>query len=109
MICATEPIYSTLTDDEELLELVELFVSELPERTGRLEELLSRGDLGEVGRLAHQLKGAAGSYGFDEVTPYAARLEHAARSGESKEAIELALAELVEICGRLRAGLPGNV
>jgi histidine phosphotransfer protein HptB len=104
MICTTEPIYSTLTDDEELLELVELFVSELPERTGMLEEQLSRGDLLEVGRLAHQLKGAAGSYGFDDVTPYAAKLEQIARAGESTDAAVAALNELIEICGRLRSG-----
>lgn len=106
MITAPEAIYSTLNDDEELLELVELFVSELPTRMAKLTELATRGDIAELGRFAHQIKGAAGSYGFDDVTPYAARLEEAARSGEPLESVESAAGELLEICGRLRAGMP---
>lgn len=108
MITAPLAIYSTLNDDEDLLDLVDLFVSEIPQRTAKLVELMSQRDIEELGRFAHQLKGAAGSYGFDVVTPYAARLEQAARSGESIEEVQAALTEVVEVCGRLRAGLPSS-
>ncbi len=106
MITASAEIYSSLVDDEDLRELVELFVAEIPERTAKLVDAMQSGDIAEVGRFAHQLKGAAGSYGFDGVTPIASRLEHAARPGEPEGEIEAALEELVDICGRLRAGAP---
>jgi HPt (histidine-containing phosphotransfer) domain-containing protein len=106
MISVPEEIYSTLLDDEDLLELVELFVEELPSRIAQIVEAKEAGNVTEIGRFAHQLKGAAGSYGFDVVTPFAARLERAARSAEPEEVIESALQELLEICGRLRAGVP---
>jgi HPt (histidine-containing phosphotransfer) domain-containing protein len=106
MLTASAEIYSTLVDDEDLLELVQLFVDELPERLAKLVDALHQGEIAEVGRYAHQLKGAAGSYGFDAVTPFAARLEKSARSGEPEDAVEAALSELLEMCSRLRAGIP---
>lgn len=106
MITAPAEIYSSLVDDEDLQELVELFVAEIPERTAKLLDSMQSGDFVELGRYAHQLKGAAGSYGFDGVTPFAARLEQAARNHEPEKEIESALNELVDICGRLRAGSP---
>lgn len=106
MLTTAEPIYSTLLDDPEMFELVELFVSELPERLAQLEQAHSSGNMSELGRFAHQLKGAAGSYGFDAVTPFAARVERTARSGEPENVVRGALMDLLEICARLRGGLP---
>ena len=59
----------------------------------------------ELARLAHQLKGAAGSYGFDQITPFAARLEHCIRSGEPLTAVNAAVEDLVDACRRTRAGV----
>jgi HPt (histidine-containing phosphotransfer) domain-containing protein len=106
MMTAPEEIFSTLLDDPDLVELVELFVGELPDRTAQLAKAMQSGDMAEVGRYAHQLKGAAGSYGFECVTPYAAKLERAARSGEPEDRVQSALDELRAICARLRATAP---
>ena len=100
------PIYSTLGDDPDLGEIVEMFVGEIPERTANLIDCLEGGDWEGLRRAAHQIKGAAGSYGFEPVTPYAARLEVAVRDSKPEEEIREALDTLVAICRKIRIGAP---
>jgi len=100
------PIYSDFGDDPELSELVEMFVSEIPERVKLLTEAEADSDWETVGRVAHQIKGAAGSYGFGEITPFAARLENACRLDEGEETIREHLSALQATCKMLRAGSP---
>jgi HPt (histidine-containing phosphotransfer) domain-containing protein len=57
-----------------------------------------------VERGAHQLKGAAGSYGFDQLTPLAAALEFAVRDNESEAAVQQAFEALIEACCQVRTG-----
>lgn len=97
-------VFSALAGDPELRELVALFAQEMPQRIRRLAEAFDSGDSETVGRLAHQLKGAAGSYGFHQITPYAARLETAVKAGETKAHVRRALDDLVALCSRVRAG-----
>jgi HPt (histidine-containing phosphotransfer) domain-containing protein len=99
-----DPIYSTLGCDPDLAELVDWFVGEVPNRLASLRQSFDAHDWSELGRLAHQIKGAAGSYGFPAVTPIAARLESAAKSAEPEDQILTALDELTTICCRLRSG-----
>jgi HPt (histidine-containing phosphotransfer) domain-containing protein len=101
-----EPIHSSLAEDAGLGEIVELFVAEMPERIERLLSRAAAGDWPELGRLAHQLKGAAGSYGFEPVSPAAARLEAAVQCECPEAQIRAALDELIGMCRRMRAGLP---
>ena len=63
-------------------------------------------DWNQLTRTAHQIKGAAGSYGVDEITPCAARLEIAAREARQEEQILAALDELLSLCCRVRSGTP---
>jgi HPt (histidine-containing phosphotransfer) domain-containing protein len=67
--------YSTLGTDPDLHELVEEYVNEMPDRMAALGAAFKSGDLELLRRNAHQMKGAAGSYGFGQVTPYAAALD----------------------------------
>jgi HPt (histidine-containing phosphotransfer) domain-containing protein len=99
-------VYSRLAADPDLGELVEMFVQEMPDRIGALEAPARSRDWEQLTRTAHQLKGAAGSYGFDAITPYAARLESAARDGRQEEAILASLDELLDLCRRMRSGVP---
>jgi HPt (histidine-containing phosphotransfer) domain-containing protein len=101
-------LFSRLGGDPDLSELVEMFVDEMPNRTAALREQFNGGDLEGLRRLAHQLKGAAGSYGFDSITPAAARLEAAIRDEESVAHVRAALDELLDLCNRVRAGTPGQ-
>ena len=98
--------YSTLGDDPDLGDLVEMFVDEIPDRIQSLEDQGSSKDWPALAVTAHQIKGAAGSYGFEQIYPYAAELEQAARSESSEDSILQSLEALVDICSRLRAGTP---
>ena len=102
----SQPLYSSLATDPDLAELVEIFVESLPERIQTLQEAFDRGDWETLRRTAHQLKGAAGSYGFDPLSPSAARLEQCVDAEQDTQAIAQALEELLELCRRVRAGVP---
>ncbi|MHB8970739.1 MAG: Hpt domain-containing protein [Pirellulaceae bacterium] len=99
-------VYSQLATDPDLGELVDLFVQEMPDRINTLEAHAHGRDWTQLTRTAHQIKGAAGSYGFGEITPYAARLEAAAREALPEEEILAALHELLSLCRRVRSGTP---
>jgi HPt (histidine-containing phosphotransfer) domain-containing protein len=101
-----EPIYSAFGDDPDLGEIVTMFVEEMPSRIDTLLDLLNRGDRELLGRFAHQLKGTAGSYGFDPITPKAARLEDSLRRNEPESEIYDAVQELAALCRSVRAGAP---
>jgi HPt (histidine-containing phosphotransfer) domain-containing protein len=104
---STEALYySVLGDDRDLADIVALFVEEMPLRVRHLKAHFGCANWDELARLAHQLKGAAGSYGFDQITPFAAKLEKTVRDGEPQASIREALEGLVEACGRVRAGAP---
>ena len=100
----TDWLYSSIADDPDFAELVEMFVDEMPDRVQRLTSAFENRQWDDLRRAAHQLKGSGGSYGFLPLTEGAARLEHAVRQQEGEEAIAEVLGELVEICRRVRAG-----
>jgi HPt (histidine-containing phosphotransfer) domain-containing protein len=102
----TEPLYSSLGDDPDLGELVEMFVDEMPDRVAALLQCLNTSDWDTLRRTAHQLKGAAGSYGFDSISLHAADVEAAVRQCEPEQEIRHTVDVLVEICRRARAGPP---
>jgi histidine phosphotransfer protein HptB len=105
-IGSAEYVYSSLAGDPELGEIVDMFVEEMPGRVASLLDHLSRRDWDGLRRSAHQLKGAAGSYGFAEISPCAGKLEGFIREGEPEERIREAITELVDLCGRIRSGQP---
>jgi len=97
-------IYSRLEDDPDIAALVQLYVREMPNRTQTLLKLSQARDWDGVRRLAHQIKGAASSYGFEPVSRSASKAEEAAMNRSSDEAIASAVEELVAMCARMRAG-----
>ena len=101
-----EAIYSTFGADPVLGELVELYAGEMPQRIAALEQAFSEGDRELLCRAAHQMKGAAGSYGFDSITAAAAALEGAVRDGQPPASVQRTLDRLLALCRRIRAGGP---
>ena len=101
-----ECIYSRLGSDHDLEDILNQFVEEMPGRVGKLLRQLDDENWTELRRTAHQLKGAAGSYGFEPISPAASRVEHAISENESVEQIHEAVTELVDLCGRIRSGKP---
>ena len=70
------PIFSPMSSDPNMADLVEEFVGQLRSRISSLEVAYAAADPESLARVAHQLKGASGGYGFDEIGEAAARLEH---------------------------------
>jgi HPt (histidine-containing phosphotransfer) domain-containing protein len=72
---ANSALRSEFANDPDMREIVEMYVQEMPERIARLNELWSSQQLSELCRLAHQLKGASGGYGFTPVSKAAGSVE----------------------------------
>lgn len=98
--------HSRLADDADLAELIELFVAELPGRIADMQAAFDSENWTTLGTLAHQLKGAGGSHGFDALTPAAFAVEHAARTGLPRERVAAALEQLRAVCASVRSGKP---
>ena len=103
---AQQAVYSQFESDPDLKELVELFIEEMPGRVANIVAQHESGNLEELLRTTHQLMGAAGGYGFDQVTPYAGILESKIQGGGTVEEIRGAVDDLVTLCQRLRVGRP---
>jgi PAS domain S-box-containing protein len=102
------PLYSELTDDPDLLVAVTSFINVLPKRLNAIHEALAQSDLEGVARLAHQLKGSAGTFGFMPVTHAAAALEQAARTQAGLAQVAESIAGLNVLVERVKAGgVPG--
>ncbi len=103
------PIRSSLGGDPDMLELIQLFVEEIPERVRTIQDFWQRKELVELRRVAHQMKGASGGYGFPTIGEAAARLEHElnrsvdARATADLSAIAGQIDDLVNHCNRVRA------
>ena len=104
MATAAEALHSTLSADPDLREIVELFVEEMPDRMSSLLDRLDAADWEGLRRVAHQLKGAAGSYGFEPITRSAARVEDAIRESQPEQAIRRMVKELLDLCARAHPG-----
>jgi HPt (histidine-containing phosphotransfer) domain-containing protein len=96
-------IHSSLASDPVLSEMVAQFVAEIPNRVAWIQRQCDAGDWEALRRAAHQMKGAAGSYGFDELMPYALALEMLVAKGATPVEIAAATAELAAQCRRVSA------
>ncbi len=91
------PLISTLPlDDAEFCEIVREFIDRFRQRLVEMRELASQGDYQRLAEMAHWLKGAGGSAGFNDLTEAARTLEQAAKSGD-----RLAAERAVHILERL--------
>jgi CheY-like chemotaxis protein/HPt (histidine-containing phosphotransfer) domain-containing protein len=73
---AQKAIQSTLpVDDPEIRELVAEFAATIPERIDSLERALETMDYNAIASLAHALKGAGGTAGFQCLTDVSLRIE----------------------------------
>lgn len=94
---------SVFRDDPDMVELIELFVAEIPERVRLLQDLTAKGDSDGLRRLAHQLRGASGGYGFEALGQRAANLEAALKAESDVDIVRRRVDELIQICSRIAA------
>jgi signal transduction histidine kinase/DNA-binding response OmpR family regulator len=101
------PVVGMLEGDEQLAALVERFVERLAARVAAMERGLAERDLATIAKLAHQLKGTSGGYGFHAISEAAGRLELSARAGDV-DAVRGQLAEVAALCARARTAAPAS-
>ncbi|MCE7974384.1 MAG: Hpt domain-containing protein [Leptolyngbya sp. PLA1] len=100
-----QPLRSQLANDPDMQELIGLFIEELPERLRAIECALAERRADDVKRVAHQLRGACGGYGFPVLGVAAGKVEDAVRAMPSPEAnladVKAGVEELVDLCRRV--------
>lgn len=99
----TGPLRSRFADDAEMVELVQEFVQELPSRMEILQGFLRASHFDELRRAAHQLKGAAGGYGFPTISESAGNVERLLQTGMSESHLadlQAKIDDLVGLCTR---------
>jgi PAS domain S-box-containing protein len=77
-----EAVVSRLADHPRLRHVVRNFAMQLPAKVQGMHDALGRTELNELAALAHWLKGAGGTVGYDELFEPARDLEQHARSGD---------------------------
>lgn len=100
-------ISELLADDPTMRDLVTDFLNALSSQADDLREAHARSDWGELCRLAHQIKGAGGSYGYPSISALAAGME-AAFKERSAERFDSWVAELEQLVKAAMAGLRVN-
>jgi HPt (histidine-containing phosphotransfer) domain-containing protein len=85
-----------------MADIVVEFVNILSLRAVALTEALAKGDLVTLKRIVHQLKGAAGGYGFPSITEQAKSVEYAMTSAGDGTQLKKAVESLCSLC--IRAG-----
>jgi HPt (histidine-containing phosphotransfer) domain-containing protein len=103
---ARSALRSEFAEDPEMKELVEYFVAELSPRMEAIDAALGSADSARLKTLAHQLKGAAGGFGFPTIGEAAAAVEREILAQEAdlsvlRERVE----DLLRIC---RSALPSD-
>jgi PAS domain S-box-containing protein len=80
------PLVSRLVDHPRLRNVVRRFVEEFPGRLRSMDDALQHQQLDSLAQLAHWLKGAGGSVGFDDFFEPACELEAAAANVDQRAA-----------------------
>jgi HPt (histidine-containing phosphotransfer) domain-containing protein len=93
-------VRSKFSDDPDYRDLLEMFEASLQEATGGLRDAFGAGDVAQLQREAHRLKGAGGGYGFDELTPAAHSLEEACMTRDMVQ-IQQTLDRLLDYISRI--------
>jgi CheY-like chemotaxis protein/HPt (histidine-containing phosphotransfer) domain-containing protein len=96
------PLVSEFENDPDMTDLIAKFVRDLPARSAAICEAANRGDMDLLRRLSHQLKGAAGGYGFAPITKAAAAVEQAIARSEDPSVRRARIDELLGLCRRAR-------
>ena len=94
-------LVSTIAGDPKLAEVLKAFVSRMPAAVTDLQRLNVSGNTAEMTRAAHQLRGAGGSYGFNEITIAAAAVEDKLLAGHSVADVKQQVQDLTDLIERI--------
>ena len=96
------PVVSRLATHPKLRPAIRRFAGRLDEQLMAMDAARSAGDFKELANLAHWLKGAGGTVGYDDFTAPARNLETLAKAGDGQGA-DAALREIRGLASRLVA------
>jgi HPt (histidine-containing phosphotransfer) domain-containing protein len=94
------PLVSRLADKPRLLPAIQKFTVRLGQQLDAMEQAWKARNLTELAALAHWLKGAAGTVGYDAFTEPSTELEQLVKSG-SESGIDAALGRLRRLQHRI--------
>ncbi|MGD9250743.1 MAG: Hpt domain-containing protein, partial [Desulfobacterales bacterium] len=83
---SVSPVVSRLGDNPRLQGVIRKFIAKLSGELKSAQSALDKGDLAQLALIAHWLKGAGGTVGFDEFTAPAAKLEQLAKADQAADA-----------------------
>jgi CheY-like chemotaxis protein len=92
---------SSLATDPRVAKVLDRFVSRLPERVSQIQTLLDGGDLENLRKAVHNLKGAGSGYGFAPLSEQSARAEDALRAQQSLDQIRREVDTLLQLIRRV--------
>jgi len=90
-------IRSTRADDAPLTGVLHRFVERLPARVAEIRRLAHESNSPELARAMHQLKGAAGGYGFPQVSEQASLIEGLLKAGKSPSDVAESVAHIIDL------------
>jgi HPt (histidine-containing phosphotransfer) domain-containing protein len=93
-----------LADDPDMFDLVEDFVNGLGDRIEEMRSAFESLDWDSLSKIAHQMKGAGGSYGYSDVSSLAAAMEASFKAHSSGQ-FEEWMATLQKMITAAHAGL----
>ncbi|MDA0282606.1 MAG: ATP-binding protein [Planctomycetota bacterium] len=104
-----EPLVSDFADDADMCEIIEMFIDGLEERLETIRKAFDDRNFTTVSGIAHQLKGAAGGYGYPTLSELAFDVEQKAKTNQPEDQIQASLMILVEQCKRAIFGVRGAI
>jgi len=98
--CDDSALISSLADDADLVEVLDVFMETLPDLLDRIGTARREGDMEKLKQYVHELKGAGGSAGFPIIMEQAIGIEELISNGESERAASC-VDELLDLCRRI--------
>lgn len=99
------PLKSTLSDDPDMVELVEFFVEQMSNRVDVIRTATDEQNIEELRTIAHQLKGAGLGYGFEPISNCAGALEKlidGAGPDAQVDSFRQQIDDLINLCSRVK-------
>ncbi len=98
-------LVSDLSVDPDMAELVRQFLAHLGDAVDRLESYRNSDQAAALAALVHQLKGAAGGYGFTPISDAARSVEQAVQCTTDASARDITITRLIDRCrAAIRSG-----
>ncbi|MBI3846096.1 MAG: CHASE domain-containing protein [Planctomycetes bacterium] len=102
-------LQSTFDSDVTMADIIAHFTAELPDRVAAMIAAAAARNLERLAILAHQMKGAAGGYGFPSIGEKAAEIETLAKAAADGDAIRHSIEDFASLCSRVRPAFGDDV